>query len=159
ANVQIPIDPGQSLKELAARTIHPDRSIVAFDGKPFEKILSKKRGVKYVAKCFTFSGVTVGSIIQYRYVITFPPHLVDVSSAWPIQEDLFTLKEHLRFRAFQGFVEVPTEWTSVMPKSRVAYSYLNQMQPGDPEKREGNLMELSLENVPRFESEEYMPPE
>ena len=158
-DVEIPIEPGESLKELAARTIHPDQSIVEYTGKPFEKVLIKKRGVKHVAKCFTLPDVTVGSIIEYRYVTSLPLRVVDPISTWPIQQDLFTVKEHLRFRAYQGLVIEPTEWSNVVRKSQVAYSYLNQVDLKVPEKKEGYLMELELENVPKFDSEEYMPPE
>jgi hypothetical protein len=158
-DVEIPIAPGETLKELSARTIHPDQTIVEFTGKPFEKTLIKKRGVKYAAKCFTMPDVTVGSIIEYRYVTTLRRRIVDAISEWPIQQDLFTLKEHLRFRAFQGLVLTATEWTNAMRRSQVAYSYLNQVDLKVPEKKEGNLMELTLENVPKFDSEEYMPPE
>ncbi len=158
-DVEIPVIPGESLKELQARTIHPDQQIVNFTGKPFEKVLIKARGVKAVARCFSLPDVTVGSIVEYRYVITLPLRIVDNISEWPIQQDLFTVKEHLRFRAFQGLVYEPTEWNNVMRKSQVAYSYLNQLNLKLPEKRDGNLMELVLENVPKFDSEEYMPPE
>jgi hypothetical protein len=159
-DVEIPIESGQSLKELAARTIHPDQTIVEFTGKPFERVLIKTRGVKYTAKTFSFPDVTVGSIIEYRYLISLPLGVVNTISAWPVQEDLFTVKEDLRFRAYQGVVSVPTEWTSVMPKSKVAYSYLNQIDLSVPEKKQpGNLMELQLQNVPKFDAEEYMPPE
>jgi transglutaminase superfamily protein len=158
-DVEIPIVPGETLKELSARTIHPDQSIVAFSGKPFEKVVIKTRGVKVVAESFTLPDVTAGSIIEYRYVITLRRYIVDEISEWPVQQDLFTLKEHLRFRAYQGLVYSPTEWTSVAPTSKVAYSYLNQVDLKVPQKREGNLMELELENVPKFDSEAYMPPE
>lgn len=159
-DVEIPIEPGQSLRELAARTVHPDQTIVQFTGKPFEKVLIKKRSVKYSAMTFNLPGVTVGSIIEYRYKVQLPPGVVSPISAWPVQEDLFTVKEDLRFRAYQGLVTVPTEWTSVMPRSKVAYSYLNQIDVSVPEKKQpGNLMELQLQNVPKFEAEEYMPPE
>lgn len=158
-DVEIAIEPGQSLKELAARTIHPDQKIIEFTGKPFERVLIKTRGVKYTAKTFSLPDVTVGSIVEYRYRIALPLGVVNTISAWPVQEDLFTVKEDLRFRAFQGYVEVPTEWTSVLPKSKVAYSYLNQIDLSVPEKKQpGNLMELQLQNVPKFDAEEYMPP-
>lgn len=159
ADVEVPIEPGQSLKELAARTIHPDQKIVEFTGKPFEKVIIKGRGIKFVAQAFTLPDVTVGSIVEYRYVIALPPHVVSSISAWPMQGDLFTLKEDLRFRAFQGLVTVPSEWGNIMPRSRVSYSYLNQIDPNVPQRKEGNLMELELQNVPKFDAEEYMPPQ
>ncbi len=158
-DVEIPLAPGQSLKELAARTIHPDQKMVDFTGKPFEKVIFKGRGMKYLAQSFTLPEVTVGSIIEYRYVISLPPHVVSPISAWPVQGDLFTLKENLRFRAFQGLVTVPSEWNNVVPKSQVSYSYLNQIDPDVPQKKQGNLMELELQNVPKFDAEEYMPPQ
>ena len=68
-DVEISLEPGQSLKELAARTIHPDQKIVDFTGKPFEKTIFKTRGIKFLAQAFTLPDVTVGSIIEYRYVI------------------------------------------------------------------------------------------
>ncbi|MBZ5504236.1 MAG: DUF3857 and transglutaminase domain-containing protein [Acidobacteriia bacterium] len=159
ANVEIPINPQQSLKELFARTIHPDQKIIDFTGKPFEKVLIKRRGVKYTVKAFTLPDVTVGSIIEYRYVIDLPRGVVSPISAWPVQEDIFTLKENLRFRAFQGLVITPTEWTNVSRRSQVSYSYLNQIDANVPEKKQGNLMELELQNVPKFDAEDYMPPE
>jgi hypothetical protein len=72
---------------------------------------------------------------------------------------MFTVRERLRFRAYQGLVMVPTEWTSILHKSQVSYSYLNQIDISVPEKKQGNLMELELQNVPKFDAEEYMPPE
>ena len=108
-DVEIPLEPGQSLKELAARTIHPDQKIMDFTGKPFEKVIFKSRGIKYLAQSFTLPDVTVGSIIEYRYVISLPPGVVSPISAWPVQGDLFTVKENLRFRAYQGLVTVPSE--------------------------------------------------
>src|ERR1051326_1086871 len=61
ADVEVPIEPRQALKELAARTIHPDQKIVDFTGKPFEKIIFKTRNVKYLAQAFTLPDATVGS--------------------------------------------------------------------------------------------------
>lgn len=137
ADVEVPIEPRQSLKELAARTIHPDQKIVDFTGKPFEKVIIKTRGIKYLTQAFTLPDVTVGSIVEYRYVIALPNGVVSPISTWPVQGDLFTLKENLRFRAFQGLVRVPTEWGSVIPRSQVSYSYLNQIDPNVPQKNKG----------------------
>ncbi|MBZ5530681.1 MAG: DUF3857 and transglutaminase domain-containing protein [Acidobacteriia bacterium] len=158
ADVEIEIGPGQSLKTVAARTIHPDGAIVEFKDKPLEKTVLKARGVKYVAKTFTLPEVTVGSIVEVRWTINLPLRTVQSISAWPVQGDLFTLKETLRFRPFQGLVVVPTEWANLSQKSQVSYSYLNQVDMTPLQKKEGNVMQLDLENVPAFYSEEYMPP-
>ncbi len=159
ADVEIPIDQGESLKQLVARTVHPDGTIVELKEKPFEKIVFKKRGVKETVKTFTFPEVTVGSILEYSCIITLPPHVVSTFSALPVQSELYTVKERLRFRAFQGMVYVATEWGNMNHRSEVVYSYLNQVDARVPEKKKGNLMELELENVPPFVGEPYMPPE
>lgn len=158
ADVNIPIDAGQSLKELVARTIHPDQTIVDYTGKPFEKILVKQRGIKETVRTFTFPDVTVGSIIEYRYTVTLPRGVVSPISQWPVQEDIFTVKEDLGFRAYQGVVLTPTEWTNVVRHSQVSYSYLNQIAGDLPHKNPDFSMQLQLQNVPKFDAEEYMPP-
>lgn len=158
ADVNIPIATGESLKELSARTIHPDQTIVDFTGKPFEKILVKQRWIKETVRAFTLPDVTVGSIIEYRYVITLPHGVVSEISQWPVQEDIFTVKEDLRFRAYQGVVNVPTEWTNLVQRSHVSYSYLNQIAGDLPAKKPDFSIELELQNVPKFDAEEYMPP-
>src|SRR5580698_5060690 len=117
ADVSIPIAEGESLKEMAARTVHPDQTIVEFTGKPFEKILVKQRGIKETVRAFTLPDVTVGSIIEYRYVVTLPRRVVSAISQWPVQSDIFTIKEDLGFRAYQGVVMTPTEWTNVVQRS------------------------------------------
>lgn len=159
ADAHIEIDPGQELKELQARTIHPDGSIVNFNEKVFDKVLYQRRGVKVVAKSFTLPDVTVGSIIEYRYTVSLPLFIVDQVSEWPIQGDLYTVKGRFRFRAAQTVVNVPTVWESGFAHSQVAYTYLNQVDVTVPQKKSGNLMELEVENVPAFDAEEYMPPE
>lgn len=159
ANVEIELRQGRTLKELAARTIHPDGTIFDYKGKPFEKTVFKTRGVSYTAAAFALPNVTIGSIIEYRYVLGLPPNVVDQISAWPIQHDLFTLKEDLRFKAYQGVVEVPTERKRGSPRSQVSYTYVNQVDLTPPEEMNDNLVHLELTNVPPFEPEEYMPPE
>ena len=159
ADAEIELEPNHSLKEMQARTIHPDGTIVDFKDKVFDKVVYKHRGTKVIVKSFTFPDVTVGSIIEYRYTVLLPLHIVDQISVWPIQGDLYTVKGRFRFRPVQGLVEVPTMWESGFPHSQSAYTYVNQVDVTIPQKRNNNLMELVVENVPAFEAEEYMPPE
>jgi hypothetical protein len=65
ADVEIPVYKGRwDVVNIRARTIHPDGSIVNFDGKVYEKEIVKTRGLKYLAKTFTFPDVQPGSIIE-----------------------------------------------------------------------------------------------
>jgi hypothetical protein len=163
ADVEIPVGPGESLKQLKARTVHPDGAVIEFTGTPFEKTIVKGKGIKYAARTFTFPDVTVGSIVEYSYLLALPRGEVNAISEWPIQSDLFTVKERLRFRPYQGAVHTSGLWNfgarKEDEKTEVAYSYLHQVDASVPEKRKGNLMELELQNVAAFDAEENMPPQ
>jgi hypothetical protein len=106
ADIEIPIEPRESLKELAARTIHPDQKIVDFAGKPFEKVISKRRGIKFLAQAFTLPDVTVGSIIEYRYVIALPRGVVTSQfRRYPISFPFpFTEEDELTVQLPEGYV-------------------------------------------------------
>ncbi|HEY6970993.1 MAG TPA: DUF3857 domain-containing protein [Candidatus Angelobacter sp.] len=158
ADVEIPLDPGMTLADLAARTIHPDGTIVDFKDKPFTKTVIKTRGIKFTAKTFTLPDVTVGSIIEYKSKRIWHSHHVS-DSEWDIQGDLYTVRADFKFRPYQGFVETYTDFSGDFPRSRVSYAYLNQVDVTIPKKNKGNLMELEVQNVPAFDREEYMPPE
>ncbi len=137
ADVEIRVDPGTSLGNLKARTIHPDGSIVEFTGKPFEKTVIKGRGFKFIAKTFTFPEVTVGSIIEYKY------RLNDYTSDyWVLQHDLFTV--HEKFAFHPGEIQASLSWVGTNLGDR------------KPVKKDG--WELELDNMPAFEEEASMPP-
>src|SRR5258708_22645959 len=68
ANVEIPyFKEYGGMTAIKARTIRPNGSIAAFDGKVYEQTIVKAKGVKYLAKTFTLPDVQVGSIVEYRY--------------------------------------------------------------------------------------------
>ena len=90
ADVQIKVDPGVLLTELAARTVHPDGTVAEFKGRPFDKTILKTRGLKYAAKAFTLPEVTTGSIIEYRYKLTWHSRFI-ADASWAIQGELYTV--------------------------------------------------------------------
>lgn len=150
ADVEIPIFPGFTLSDLKARTIHPDGQIVDFTGKPFEKTLIKGQGVKILAKTFTMPDVSVGSIVEFKYKL-HPPEGVVFDNSWTIQHDLFTVKENLTFKAYEGAL-ITDDGTA----GRLSYTTVNLTK--QPTKK-GSSVELEMENVPAFEAEGFMPPE
>jgi hypothetical protein len=152
ADVEILVPPDSSISELKARTLHPDGTIIEFSGKPFEKVVVKGRGIKFLAKTFTFPEVTVGSILEYRYVLNLPANIIFLYSEWTVQHPLFTVKENLSMvpylegiRGFGRGYEVSAVSTN-LPK-------------GVKLEKKGRNWELNAQDLPAFQPESYMPPE
>lgn len=152
--------------DLKARTIHPDGSIVEFNGKVFEKIRYKGREGKLSYKAFSMPSVTVGSIVEYKYRLTYESRIesdiyfnfkIFSSGAWIMQRELYTVKEHLHYRPYEGGVGQSTagpqyQWSG-RQVSRVSFNLKEK-----PKSR-GNESDIELHDVPAFQSEDYMPPE
>ena len=76
ANVEIPFfRESEDIVKVRARTVHPDGSIINFEGKVYEKIIEKGRSSHYLAKTFTLQDVEVGSIIEYYFTYDLREHL------------------------------------------------------------------------------------
>jgi hypothetical protein len=152
ANVEIPVPPDYSIASIQARTIHPDGSIVEFKGKPYEKLITRSRENKFVAKIFSMPSVTVGSIVEYKYGMNWEKYLYD--STWTVQHSLYTMKESFWLRTYKGAIHTK----HVADQTRLSYVYSN-MPPEAVPKDNGSVIELQLENVPAFKREKNMPPE
>jgi Domain of Unknown Function with PDB structure (DUF3857)/Transglutaminase-like superfamily len=151
ADVEIVIPPDDTLSGLKARTIHPDGKITEFTGKPFQKVLIKGRGIKFLARTFTMPDVTVGSIIEYKFKIIDESGYINDNS-WTIQHELYTVKESFRMKPFAGPIKGFEDGYQVA----ALYSHMpNNVQPV----QKGGGYELELEGMPAFETEGYMPPE
>ncbi len=144
ADVEIPFFKGrEDIHGIKARTIRPDGSVVNFEGKPFEKMIVKAKNVKYLAKMVTLPDVQVGSIIEYRYVRQLQEHYV-FDSQWILSEELFTRQAKFSLKPSTYF---PVRWTwQGLPSGTQA------------PKNEAGLVQLQTNNVPAFQTEDYMPP-
>lgn len=159
ANREIPTEPLGSLASLSARTIHPDGTIIDFKDKVFEKTIFVKHGVKVLAKVFTLPDVTVGSIIEVRYKIEFPRNRFHTTVMF-LQGDISTVKADFRFQPIRGGILLPHErYKYGFHYSQSKCTYLHGLTGSVPQRKSDGLMELTLENVPVFHGEDYMPPE
>jgi hypothetical protein len=146
ADVEIPFDKArESIHGVQARTIHPDGSIVKFDGTVYEKPIVQARGVKWLAKTFTMPDVRVGSIIEYRYRHELQLGFV-FDSHWILSQDLFTKDAKFSLDPYRGF-ELRYSWPIGLPTGT------------DGPKLEHGKIRLESRDVPAFVTEEYMPPE
>jgi hypothetical protein len=144
-NVQVHFAPGASeIKDLRARTIRPDGSIVEFNGKVFDELVIKVRGFKVRMKTFSLPDVQPGGIIEYMYRrvyegIVLPP------DEWTVQSDLYTRLSLFIFRPFQ---EPGLGWREHgLPSGLV------------PQKQKDGSFRLEVHDFPGVTDEEFMPPE
>lgn len=153
ADVEIPIFPETSISDLKARTIHPDGKIIDFSGKAFEKTIIKGQGIKYLAKTFTLPEVTVGSIIEYKYLVMMPEDKV-YTNYWIIQHELYTMKQSFSMKAYKGHVE-----TKHSGDTQLQVVFGNMPANLKPQKKSEGVVEMQAANIAAFHAEDYMPPE
>ena len=84
-----------------ARTIHPDGSIVPFDGKVYDKLLYKGSHGVVRAKTFSLADVRPGSILEYHYVVRWEPYLL-MDTEWIIQKEIPIEHASFSLTAYDG---------------------------------------------------------
>lgn len=151
-DVEVPVPPDYSLSSLQARTVHPDGKIIDAKDKPLKTLVSQDHEGKLTLKVLSLPSITVGSIIEYKYSLTWENHLFD--STWTAQHNLYTVKESFWLGTYKGTM------TTHSPGDQTHLSFVSSHLPsGASPKDNGNGIELQLENVPAFKPERYMPPE
>ena len=156
ADVQIPYikfkGEGFGITDIQARTIHSDGTVVEFKGKPFDKTIVKRKGIKEQVKAFSLPDVQVGSILEYRYTIDYHSHSL-YPPQWLIQTDLFQRRAHFRFVAYKDAV------VTSRGNERAGVAYTWKLPKGTSIRlSQGNVYDLDMANIPAFVEEEHMPP-
>src|ERR1700687_205510 len=102
ANVEIPfLKREENIVNIRARTTRPDGSSVNFDGKIYEKVIVKAKGLKYLVKSFSLPEAEVGSIIEYYYTQDLSEHYVYYSH-WIFSDELFTKNAKFSLKPFHS---------------------------------------------------------
>ena len=144
-DVEIPFLKGRDdIKNVRARTIRPDGSIVPFTGQIFEKEIVKAGGFKILAKTFTLPAVQPGCIIEYKYKIQHDTTFY-WNISWSIQQDLFTRDANFSIHP---------------PYGPALYSRsFGLPQAVRPEKQKNGDYVIQVHNIPGLTEEDYMLPE
>jgi len=149
ADAEIPYAKDQAnIVNVRARTIHPDGTIVNFDGKIYDKEIVKSNKFKYLAKTFTFSDVQPGSIIEYHYMIDFLEGYV-YDSRWILSDELFTRHGKFTLNPSMDFA-LHWSWPNGLPAGAVPPAETKGVHP---------IVVMEANNIPSFELEDDMPPE
>ena len=147
ANIEIPYrSQSVNISNIRARTVHPDGTVVNFDGKVYEKMVEKTKGVQVKAKVFTVPDVQVGSIVEYHFNYDFEDGFV-YGSYWPISDDLFTKKAAFSLVPYQR-LSVRWDWPAGLP---------NTAEP--PKMGPDKIVRMTATDIPAFQTEDFMPPE
>lgn len=137
----------QNVVYVAGRTIHPDGSIVKFDGQVLEATVEKSSGLKVLAKTFTLPDVQPGCIIEYKYQLQGQPGWVH-SQEWAVSQAIYTREAK--------FTYVPVEAESgLYPMER---SYLLPADAAPKEQANGSYVML-VHDIVGIVDEPMMPPE
>jgi hypothetical protein len=147
ANIEIPYLRQQTaISNIHARTIHPDGTILNFDGKAYDQVISKSKTEKFLAKTFTVPDVQVGSIVEYFFNYDMADGYV-YSSRWILSRELFTKKAFFTLKPSERF-PVQWSWPAGLPSGTVA-----------PKQDPDRIIRMTATNIPAFQVEDYMPPE
>lgn len=145
SKIDIPFLNGTRIKDVAARTIKPDGSIVELaQEEVFEKTVVKVSGLKLRAKSFVFPAIAPGAIIEYKWKEEFPRSTannmrIQFQREIPVQSVTYHIK--------------PSDWSSsfdVFPFN---------MQKLEFQKEKDGFEYITATKMPAFHAEPFMPPE
>jgi hypothetical protein len=136
------------IRDIRARTIHADGTVVKFDGQVYEKTIEKAGENTYLAKMFALLDVQPGSIVEYKYRQVFVPHYL-YAEHWIVSGRLFT-----RDAIFSIVPYAPRN--SLDP---TLFFRTTGLPPGALPQRQGNgSYSLEVHNIPGVKEEPLMPP-
>ena len=135
------------IKDIAARTIKPDGTIIEVNPKDiFERDIVKGSGIKLKAKAFVVPGIEAGAIIEYRWK--------------EIRDDMFSYYISLELAR-----DIPVQFVkySVKPYSAPNFRLGMRIHSSNTSnhfvKDKDGFYSTTMENVPAFREEPRMPPE
>jgi hypothetical protein len=151
-------DFSQTVTDVAGRTIHSDGTVIPFTGKPYERVLEKKKGETASETVFTLPDVEVGSILEYRFKYRIPDNWYQ-PPRWFVQKDMFVRKGHFFWKASDIFLDYggaeTLAYSAVLPKgTEVKMS----SAPGTDTAHGYHRFELETHDIPPLEEEAFMPP-
>lgn len=143
SKVDIPYLGGTKIKDVAARTIKPDGTIIELTKEDIiEKTVVKVSGLKLRTKTFAFPGIEPGAIIEYKW-----KEVVSNSSA-----------HNLRLQ-FQRDIPVQAITYRIKPAKDVVVDVLPFNMKKFSFHKEKGFQTTTITNMPAFHEEPLMPPE
>ncbi len=165
ATVEVPYLRGNfKVRDIKARTIHADGTVIPLVGKPEDLLISKDKDKEIGRMVFTLPSVEVGSILEYQYVLGYDDNLYS-SPKWEVQLKYPVRKAHYEFTPFKGFLPgIQNQTSSYITNDRgqVLNSLIwwGKLPPGlnVQQAPASGRFSLDVADVPPIPDEEWMPP-
>jgi hypothetical protein len=142
SKVELPYYGRHQIKDIAARVVKPDGTIVELKKEDvFDRTVVKVSGLKVKVKSFALPGVEPGSVVEYRWREVYPYGSAD-GLRIPFQREIPVRRVSYFIRPYQGMRYRPVN----MGDARF-------------EKDKDGFSRLTMMNMPAFREEPRMPPE
>lgn len=143
SKIDLPYLGSDRIKDIAARVIKPDKTVVELKKDDvFERTIVKANGVKVKAKSFALPGVEPGSIIEYRWREVHPNGSAN----------------RLRLK-FQREIPIQTISYFLKPFAGTRYVSFHMAEEARFVKDKNGFSRLTMTNMPAYHEEPRMPPE
>jgi hypothetical protein len=138
------------IREIHARTIHADGTIIPLNVKPEDLLIVKSGDLDFKQKVFTLPSVEVGSILEYSYDIQWHDDVFFDAPSWEIQQPYFVHKAHYQFTSSGDVI-----WSGRLPASVQV-----KKNPAGDSSVIGipSTYSVDLTDVPPIPKEDWMPP-
>jgi hypothetical protein len=160
SEIEIPYKKGESgvsISEVEGRTIEPDGTIVPFTGKPFNKELIKSGDETVMAKVFSLPDIRVGSIIEYRYLLTYEGNYF-MPPRWILQQSIFVHRAHYHFVPTDTSLTITSTDSQGHENVVNHLAYFHLLPPGVKVRSGVDGFDLVVDNIPAAPDEPYMLP-
>jgi hypothetical protein len=159
SDFQFPYEAGDSnIRAVEGRTIHSDGTVIPYTGKPYDKELMKFGDTKINVKAFSMPDVQVGSIVEYRWELSYGDYS-DKPPQWYIQQSIYVHQAHYHFVP-ADLSKDDIEVTDALGKQSMAHGilYYPALPPGNKVREGMDGYDLTVSDVPALTNEEYQPP-
>lgn len=143
------------VEAIEARTIHPDGTIIPFDGQVFDKVVASIGRDTVRAKSFTFRDVQPGSILEYHYQTRWDRQYLP-NAHWLLQQSLPVV--HLKF-TLHAYASSESALSSDDNDFGAYFTYAGLPSGTAPKRLGKHDYEIELAGIAPFPQEEFAPPE
>ncbi len=156
ATVEVPYQRNSfEIKDIKARTVHADGTIIPLDVKPTDLVERKGQGTQINRIVFTLPSVEVGSILEYQWSMRYDDNSLS-SPNWELQQPYFVRKAHYSFVPYKYMGNVTNSRGDVA--SKLLYSTMLPATTKIVYEKNSDRYSLDMNDILALPQDDYMPP-